>query len=84
MRSPRRRRCLRIVQVDLYRPTSVENAVTVGPSEVVVLKRRPPLGLELLHAIYAYGTNTGSRAVSSGAHGHNEDEFRYARWAGRF
>jgi TnpA family transposase len=31
-------------------------------------------------AIYAYGTNTGIRAVAAGGgHGHTEDEIRYVR-----
>ena len=33
----------------------------------------------LLLAIYAYGTNTGIRAVAAGEHGHSEDELCYAR-----
>ena len=37
------------------------------------------LAERLLLAIYAYGTNTGIRAVASGTHGHTEDEIRYAR-----
>ncbi|KKC04333.1 Tn3 family transposase [Mycobacterium nebraskense] len=37
------------------------------------------LAERLLLAIYAYGTNTGIRAVSGGAHGHSEDDLRYAR-----
>jgi len=37
------------------------------------------LAERLLLAIYAYGTNTGIRAVAGGAHGHGEDEIRYAR-----
>ena len=37
------------------------------------------LAERLLLAIYAYGTNTGIRAVASGAHGHGEDDLRYAR-----
>ena len=37
------------------------------------------LAERLLLAIYAYGTNTGIRAVASGAHGHGEDDIRYAR-----
>jgi TnpA family transposase len=37
------------------------------------------LAERLLLAIYAYGTNTGIRAVSGGAHGHGEDEIRYTR-----
>ncbi|MFC9916441.1 Tn3 family transposase, partial [Streptomyces sp. NPDC127197] len=35
--------------------------------------RAPALG------IYAYGTNTGIKAVASGGHGHTEDELRYVR-----
>jgi TnpA family transposase len=37
------------------------------------------LAERLLLAIYAYGTNTGIRAVSGGAHGHSEDDIRYVR-----
>jgi hypothetical protein len=33
----------------------------------------------LLLTIYAYGTNTGIRAVAAGEHGHSEDELRYVR-----
>ena len=40
---------------------------------------RDVLAERLLLAIYAYGTNTGLRAVASGAHGHSEDELRYVR-----
>ena len=29
--------------------------------------------------IYAYGTNTGVRAVAAGDHGHSEDDLRYIR-----
>ncbi|MEW2491256.1 Tn3 family transposase [Streptomyces sp. NPDC048411] len=32
-----------------------------------------------LLVIYAYGTNTGIKAVASGGHGHTEDELRYVR-----
>lgn len=37
------------------------------------------LAERLLLAIYAYGTNTGTKAVAGGAHGHGEDEIRYTR-----
>ncbi len=37
------------------------------------------LAERLLLAIYAYGTNTGIRAVAVGLHGHSEDDIRYAR-----
>lgn len=37
------------------------------------------LAERLLLVIYAYGTNTGIKAVSSGGHGHTEDELRYVR-----
>ncbi len=41
---------------------------------------RPDILAErLLLAIYAYGTNTGIRAVASGGHGHSEDDLRYVR-----
>ncbi len=37
------------------------------------------LAERLLLVIYAYGTNTGIKAVASGEHGHTEDELRYVR-----
>jgi len=37
------------------------------------------LAERLLLAIYAYGTNTGIRAVAAGQHGHSEDDIRYVR-----
>ena len=37
------------------------------------------LAERLLLAIYAYGTNTGIKAVASGGHGHSEDDIRYVR-----
>lgn len=33
----------------------------------------------LLLVLYAYGTNTGIKAVASGGHGHTEDGLRYVR-----
>jgi len=45
-----------------------------GTLDVEVLAER------LMLAIYAYGTNTGIRAVAAGGgHGHTEDEIRYVR-----
>jgi TnpA family transposase len=37
------------------------------------------LAQRLLLAIYAYGTNTGIRAVAAGEHGHTEDDIRYVQ-----
>lgn len=37
------------------------------------------LAERLLLVLYAYGTNTGLRAVAGGRHGHSEDELRYVR-----
>jgi hypothetical protein len=37
------------------------------------------LAQRLLLAVYAYGTNTGIRAVAAGEHGHSEDDIRYVR-----
>jgi hypothetical protein len=37
------------------------------------------LAQRLLLALYAYGTNTGIRAVAAGEHGHSEDDIRYLR-----
>jgi len=41
----------------------------------------PPgvLAERLLPAIYAYGTNTGIKAVAAGGHGHSEDDIRYVQ-----
>jgi len=52
---------------------AVTSVTTSGSIRPDVLAER------LLLAIYAYGTNTGTRAVASGAHGHTEDEIRYVR-----
>ena len=52
---------------------AVTSMTTSGSIRPDVLAER------LLLAIYAYGTNTGIRAVASGAHGHTEDEIRYVR-----
>ncbi|MFF0220201.1 Tn3 family transposase [Streptomyces vinaceus] len=51
-------------------PTSVSGG---GSLSAEVLAER------LLLVIYAYGTNTGIKAVASGGHGHTEDELRYVR-----
>lgn len=40
---------------------------------------REVLAERLLLAVYAYGTNTGIRAIAGGEHGHSEDELRYVR-----
>ena len=52
---------------------TVTSVTTGGSIRPDVLAER------LLLAIYAYGTNTGIRAVASGTHGHSEDEIRYVR-----
>jgi len=41
--------------------------------------RADVLAERLLLAIYAYGTNTGIKAVAAGGHGHSEDDIRYVR-----
>ncbi len=48
--------------------TSVATGGSIAPD---VLAQR------LLLAIYAYGTNTGIKAVAAGGHGHSEDEIRH-------
>ena len=40
---------------------------------------REILAERLLLGVYAYGTNTGIRAISGGEHGHSEDDLRYVR-----
>ena len=54
--------------------TEVSAAAGSGTLPVEVLAER------LMLAIYAYGTNTGIRAVAAGGgHGHTEEEVRYVR-----
>ncbi len=54
--------------------TEVSAVAGSGTLPVEVLAER------LMLAIYAYGTNTGIRAVAAGGgHGHSEDEIRYVR-----
>jgi len=53
--------------------TAATSAAARGDLDPGVLAQR------LLLAIYAYGTNTGIRAVAAGEHGHNEDDIRYVR-----
>ncbi len=38
-----------------------------------------PAAIPVMLLIYAYGTNTGVRAVTAGDHGHSEDNLRYIR-----
>jgi TnpA family transposase len=40
---------------------------------------RDELAERLMLLIYAYGTNTGVRAVAAGDHGHTEEDLRYVR-----
>lgn len=40
---------------------------------------RDVLAERLLLTVYAYGTNTGIRAISGGEHGHTEEQLRYVR-----
>jgi hypothetical protein len=49
------------------------SAATRGDLDPGVLAQR------LLLAVYAYGTNTGIRAVAAGVRGHSEDDIRYVR-----
>lgn len=53
--------------------TAATSAAGRGDLDPGVLAQR------LLLAVYAYGTNTGIRAVAAGEHGHNEDDIRYVR-----
>jgi TnpA family transposase len=49
---------------------------SVGAREAI---DRDSLEQRLILLIYAYGTNTGVRAVAAGEHGHREEDLRYAR-----
>lgn len=51
----------------------VTSAATRGDLDPGVLAER------LLLVIYAYGTNTGMKAVANGDHGHTENDLRYVR-----
>lgn len=51
----------------------VTSSATRGDMDARVLAER------LLLVVYAYGTNTGIRAVAAGEHGHSEDDLRYVR-----
>jgi Domain of unknown function (DUF4158)/Tn3 transposase DDE domain len=53
--------------------TAATSAAARGDLDPGVLAQR------LLLAVYAYGTNTGIRAVAAGEHGHREDDIRYVR-----
>ena len=53
--------------------TAATSATARGDLDPGVLAQR------LLLAVYAYGTNTGIRAVAAGEHGHTEDDIRYVR-----
>jgi TnpA family transposase len=53
--------------------TAATSAAARGDLDPGVLAQR------LLLAVYAYGTNTGIRAVAAGEHGHSEDDIRYVR-----
>jgi hypothetical protein len=53
--------------------TAATSAAARGDLDPGVLAQR------LLLAVYAYGTNTGIRAVAAGEHGHTEDDIRYVR-----
>jgi TnpA family transposase len=67
--------------VDMLKETVLRTGCLDGVTSVTTGGSIRPdvLAERLLLAIYAYGTNTGIRAVASGTHGHTEDEIRYAR-----
>ena len=62
------------------RPRCAPAASTPSPrSACAATSTRPMLFERLLLVIYAYGTNTGIRAVAAGDHPHTEDDLRYMR-----
>ena len=66
--------------VDVLKETVLRTGCLDAVTSVASGGIRPDVLAErLLLAIYAYGTNTGIRAVASGAHGHSEDDIRYVR-----
>jgi len=65
--------------VDMLKETVLRTGCLDAVTSAAGGIRPDVLAERLLLAIYAYGTNTGIRAVASGAHGHSEDDIRYVR-----
>lgn len=67
--------------IDVLKETVLRTGCLVGVTSTVGAGSMPAdvLAERLMLAIYAYGTNTGIKAVISAGHGHGEDDVRYVR-----
>jgi hypothetical protein len=70
-----------VPMVDMLKEAVLRTGCLAAVTSVATGGSIPPdvLAERLLLAIYAYGTNTGIRAVAAGGHGHSEDDLRYVR-----
>jgi len=71
-----------VALIDILKETVLRTGCLADVSAVAGSGTLPAevLAERLMLAIYAYGTNTGIRAVAAGGgHGHSEDEIRYVR-----
>ena len=75
------RRWAAVPLIDVLKETALRTGCLQAVTSVAGSGTLPPetLAERLMLAIYAYGTNTGIRSVISAAHGHSEEDVRYAR-----
>ena len=75
------RRWAAVPLIDVLKETVLRTGCLQAVTSVAGSGTLPPevLAERLMLAIYAYGTNTGIRSVISAAHGHSEEDVRYAR-----
>lgn len=75
------RRWAAVPLIDVLKETVLRTCCLQGVTSVAGSGTLPAetLAERLMLAIYAYGTNTGIRSVISAAHGHSEEDVRYAR-----
>lgn len=76
-----RRRWGTVPLIDVLKEAALRTGCLTAVTSVAGRGDLPPdvLAQRLLLAVYAYGTNTGIRAVAGGGHGHTEEEIRYVR-----
>ena len=75
------RRWAAVPLIDVLKETVLRTGCLRSVTSVAGSGTLPPevLAERLMLAIYAYGTNCGIRSVISAAHGHSEEDVRYAR-----
>jgi len=75
------RRWAAVPLIDVLKETVLRTGCLQAVTSVAGSGTLPPgvLAERLMLAIYAYGTNCGIRSVISAAHGHSEEDVRYAR-----